>query len=98
MKISFLFADIPVIQLTVAPHSKVNIGENVTLTCTVNRGYPTFEWYHNGTLLNATSMTLTSTTLILQSIEMTNLGTYVCNDATNNDGSGINNVSISLGG
>ena len=72
----------------------------MTLTCTGNRGHPmdySFEWYHNGTLINSKSVMLNSTTLNLQSIMMTDLGTYMCN-VTNDAGSGIANISISLGG
>ena len=72
----------------------------MTLTCAVNIGHPmnySFEWYHNDTLINSKSVMLNSTTLNLQSIMMTDLGTYMCN-VTNDAGSGIANISISLGG
>ena len=73
----------------------------MTLTCTDNRGHPmdySFEWYQNGTLINSKSVMLNSTTLNLQSVMMTDLGTYIMCNVTNDAGSGISNISISLGG
>ena len=88
------------VQLTAAPRSRVNIGENVTLICTVNRGNPmdySFQWYYNDIAINAISTALDSTTLDLHSIMMTNSGTYECN-ATNDAGNEIANITISVEG
>ena len=57
-----------------------------------------FEWYQNGTLINSKSVMLNSTTLNLKSVMMTDLGTYIMCNVTNDAGSGISNISISLGG
>ena len=88
----------PEVQVT-ATLTRVVVGNSTTLTCTVTRSNPmgsyTYRWVHNN------SITLTGETSSMLTVTITtesNLGTYRC-EVTNSAGlSGIDTITIELGG
>ena len=75
--------------------TRVNLGKNLTLTCSVIRGNPTNYVY---SIVNIDSMTTTTgPTRMLTGIQVSDLGTYRC-DVTNDAGTGSAIITIELGG
>ena len=90
-----LNAVVPEVEIT-ATDTLVSIVNDVTITCSVLRGNPS-NYIYTITNIN-TSSTTTGPTLVLTSIQMTDVGTYRC-DVTNDAGTGASNtVTIELGG
>ena len=87
---------VPEVTLT-ADRTRVGLGGQATLTCTVTRANPmttNFTW----TNLNfSTPISEASNTLTLTSITMTDIATYRC-EATNVAGPGMDTITIVLGG
>ncbi len=85
--------------LEVMDRSRVRLGEDVTLTCTIVRGNPpsySFQWYHNRMPISTTSETSTASTLVIDSVMESKAGTYECN-VTNLAGTKSQSVDISIG-
>ena len=75
--------------------TRVNLGENLTLTCSVIRGNLTIYSY---SIVHIDTMTTTNEpTRMLSGIQESDLGTYRC-DVTNDAGTGSANITIELGG
>ena len=92
--LQIIYPVIPEVEITAA-FTRVNLGENLTLTCSVIRGNPTNYIY---SIVHIDSMaTTTEPTRMLTGIQESDLGTYCC-DVTNDAGTGSANVTIVLGG
>ncbi len=77
-----IFTVPPSVQLEVMDRSRVRLGESVTLTCIVVRGNPpsySIQWYHNGLPIISTSDSSTYSTLVINSVIVSSIGTYECN-------------------
>ena len=85
---------IPEVEIT-ATFTRVKLGENLTLTCSVIRGNPTI--YNYSVVHINTTTTTSEPTRILTGIQVSDLGTYRC-DVTNDAGTGSANITIELGG
>ena len=84
---------VPVVEVT-ATRTRVLVGDNVTLTCSVTTGnssYVTYLW----TFMNTNITTSNTLTLTIENVN--NFGNYIC-EATNLAGSGSGTVSIEQGG
>ncbi len=89
-----MHAAVPEVETT-ATETLVHIGNDITITCFVQRGNPSNYVY---TITNTdTGSTTTGPTRTLTSIHMSDLGTYRC-DVTNDAGTGSSSVTIELGG
>ncbi len=94
VKLTIIHAVVPVVEIT-ATNTLVSLGDNVIITCSVQRGNPS---NYNYTITNInTGNTTTGPTFTLTGIEITDVGTYRC-DVTNIAGTGSTNVTIELGG
>ena len=94
MYLQIIYPVIPEVEITAA-FTRVNFGENLTLTCSVIRGNPTNYIY---SIVHIDSMTTTAgPTRLLTGIQESDLGTYRC-DVTNDAGTGSANITIELGG
>ena len=81
-----------------ASHTRVAIGDSLTLTCTVVRGNPmiyTFNWLHEGSLMSNTTSSQSSSTLHILVEHAQDKGVYVCT-ANNSVGPGMANITIVL--
>ena len=78
-----------------ATRTLINLGDNVTINCSVLRGNPTTYLY---TITHiSTSSTTSDPTLTLTEIQVADLGTYHC-DVTNDAGTGSASIFIDEGG
>ena len=92
--LQIIYPVIPEVEITAA-FTRVNLGENLTLTCSVIRGNPTNYIY---SIVHIDTMTTTTgPTRMLTGIQESDLGTYRC-DVTNDAGTGSANITIELGG
>ena len=83
-----------------ANHTRVAIGDSLTLTCTVLRGNPmiyTFNWLHEGSLISNTTSSESSSTLHILVEQAQESGVYEC-AANNSVGLGMANITILLKG
>ena len=80
----------------VATSTPVNLGETVTIDCSVQRGNPS---YNNFAIVHVDSSTTVSTdqSHTLTNIQVADLGTYRCN-VTNDAGTGSASLTIEEGG
>ena len=85
---------IPEVEIT-ANFTRVNLGEDLILTCSVSRGNPT-NYVYNIVHIDTTT-TSTGPTRMLTGIQESDLGTYRC-DVTNDAGTGSANITIERGG
>ena len=78
-----------------ATQTFINLGDNVTINCSVLRGNPTNYLYIITHI--STSSTTSDPTLTLTDIQVADLGTYRC-DVTNDAGTGSASLTIEQGG
>ena len=85
---------LPVVEVT-ATRTRVLIGDNVTLTCTVTTGDPSYATY-TWTFMSVSLQEMTNV-LTLTISDVNDFGNYTC-EATNVAGSGSGTISIEQGG
>ena len=78
-----------------ATRTLINLGEEVNITCSVQRGNPTNYLYF--ITHTASGSTTSDSDLFLTNIQVDDLGTYRCN-VTNDAGIGSASLTIDVGG